>query len=113
MKKLPLGIQEFSKLRTQDLLYVDKTEYIFKLIDEGCYYFLSRPRRFGKSLLVNTLMEIFSGNKHYFEGLWIEDKIDWQKYPVILIDFSKSGFADIGLQEALINRMTEISQEYN
>ena len=112
MQNLPLGIQEFSEIQKLDCLYVDKTELIHQLISEGKYYFITRPRRFGKSLLVNTLKEIFLGNKHYFEGLWIEDKVDWQTYPVIQIDFSKSGFADIGLQEALIQRLREVAEEY-
>ncbi|TAE04017.1 MAG: hypothetical protein EAZ97_00725 [Bacteroidetes bacterium] len=71
MKNLPVGIQELSKIIEQDLLYVDKTEYIYQLLTEGTYFFLSRPRRFGKSLLVNTLKEIFLGNKALFKGLWI------------------------------------------
>ncbi len=69
-------------------LYVDKTKDIYNLFaDGGKYYFLSRPRRFGKSLLISTLKEIFSGNKAFFKGLWIYDKIEWKTYPVIHIDF--------------------------
>ncbi|MCU0446496.1 MAG: ATP-binding protein [Microscillaceae bacterium] len=112
MQSLPLGIQEFHKIREQDMLYIDKTEIIYQLISSGAYYFISRPRRFGKSLLTNTLKEIFSGNQALFKGLWIEDKIDWQQYPIIKIDFSKSGFAELGLQEALIQKMSEIAEEY-
>ena len=89
MKKLPIGIQDFTKIIKDGYIYVDKTEYLFKLISSGEYYFLSRPRRFGKSLLVSTLKEIFNGNKELFKGLWIYDKIGWEKYPVIHIDFSK------------------------
>lgn len=88
MKKLPIGIQTFSHLIDDDYLYIDKTENIFNLLEEGGkYYFLSRPRRFGKSLLVSTLREIFSGNKELFKGLWIYDKLDWQQHPVIHLDF--------------------------
>ena len=88
MKKLPVGIQTFSKIIEGDYLYVDKTEDIFKLLTVGGdYYFLSRPRRFGKSLLISTLKEIFSGNKELFKGLWIYDKIGWEQYPVIHLDF--------------------------
>jgi len=84
MKKLPLSIQVFSKLIEGDYLYIDKTRDIYNLFAEGGqYYFLSRPRRFGKSLLISTLAEIFSGNKELFKGLWIYDKIEWSKYPVI------------------------------
>ncbi|OQX72286.1 MAG: AAA family ATPase, partial [Bacteroidetes bacterium 4484_249] len=88
MKNLPIGIQEFLKLIESEYLYIDKTRHIHKLITSGSYYFLSRPRRFGKSLLLNTIKEIFNGNKELFEGLWIYDKIEWKKYPVIKISFS-------------------------
>ncbi|GIW23111.1 MAG: hypothetical protein KatS3mg068_2118 [Candidatus Sericytochromatia bacterium] len=88
MKKLPLGIQTFKEIINNSYLYVDKTEYIYNLINEGKYYFISRPRRFGKSLLISTLKEIFLGNKELFKDLWIYDKIEWEKHPVIHIDFS-------------------------
>jgi hypothetical protein len=88
MKNLPLGVQDFKKLREDDLLYIDKTALLYEPVQKGGYYFLSRPRRFGKSLLISTLHELFEGNKALFKGLWIEDKIDWQKHPVIRIDFS-------------------------
>ncbi|GHS85909.1 ATPase AAA [Bacteroidia bacterium] len=89
MKNLPIGIQSFEKLRESDCLYVDKTEIIHRLITSGKVFFLSRPRRFGKSLLVSTLEAIFRGQKELFEGLWIEDKIDWTQlnHPVVRIDF--------------------------
>jgi len=74
MKKLGLGIQELSVFKEKNLIYVDKTELIHKLIEDGKYYFLSRPRRFGKSLLVNTIQELFSGNKALFEECWVYDK---------------------------------------
>ena len=93
MKKLPLSIQTFSTFSEQDYIYVDKTRQIHDLFDSGGrYYFLSRPRRFGKSLLISTLAELFSGNKECFKGLWIYDKIEWIKYPVILLDLSKISF---------------------
>ncbi len=88
MKTLPIGIYTFEKMIQGNHLYVDKTEYILRLITGGTYYFLSRPRRFGKSLLVSTLNEIFSGNKDLFQGLFIYDKIDWKPYPVIHLDLS-------------------------
>jgi hypothetical protein len=94
MKKLPLGIQTFSKLIKNDYLYVDKTQHIANLIQAGNYLFISRPRRFGKSLLVSTLSEIFSGNKELFEGLYIYDQIEWQSYPVVVIDFNAISFND-------------------
>ncbi|MGC9518222.1 MAG: ATP-binding protein [Desulfuromonadaceae bacterium] len=89
LKKLPLGIQTFEKIRSDDYLYIDKTEQIKHLIDTGEYYFLSRPRRFGKSMLVSTLQALFEGRKELFEGLYIYDKWDWDTtYPVININFS-------------------------
>lgn len=88
MKNLPVGVQSFKDMIERDYLYVDKTKEIHQLFaDGGKYYFLSRPRRFGKSLLVSTLKELFSGNKSLFEGLWIHDKIDWKPHPVIHLDF--------------------------
>ena len=92
MKRLPIGIQTFRDIVQNDYLYVDKTEKIFDLVNNPKgVYFLSRPRRFGKSLLISTLNEIFEGNKELFKGLWIY-KADyaWEKHPVIRIDFSKS-----------------------
>jgi hypothetical protein len=92
-KKLPTGIQSFSVLRNERYLYVDKTEIIYNMIDNGRIYFLSRPRRFGKSLLVSTLDELFQGRKELFNGLFIYDKWDWtQQYPVIRLDFVKRAF---------------------
>ncbi|MBA3954227.1 ATP-binding protein [Candidatus Dependentiae bacterium] len=90
MKYLPTDVSSFKVMRTQNYLYVDKTKDIYDLFSGGSrYYFLSRPRRFGKSLLVSTLKELFSGNKELFNGLWIStSNYDWQKYPVIHLDFS-------------------------
>ena len=90
MKKLPIGIQTFSEIRTKDYLYIDKTKEAFELIESGTkFYFLSRPRRFGKSLFLTTLKSIFEGKKELFEDLYIYDKWDWSvKYPVIKISFS-------------------------
>lgn len=72
MKKLPVDVSDFNIMITENYLYVDKTQHIYNLITQGRLYFLSRPRRFGKSLLISTLKEIFLGNKHLFEGLWID-----------------------------------------
>lgn len=88
MKNLPIGRQIFSELIEGNYLYIDKTKDIYNLFAEGGkFYFLSRPRRFGKSLLISTLKEIFSGNKELFKGLWIYDKLEWEKLPVIHLDF--------------------------
>jgi hypothetical protein len=83
MKKLPVGIQSFRKLIEDDYVYADKTEYIYNLINSGSYYFLSRPRRFGKSLLVDTMKELFFGNRALFKGLWIDVLIDEYDKPII------------------------------
>ncbi|GHV65819.1 ATPase AAA [Bacteroidia bacterium] len=89
MKKLPIGIQSFEDLRSNGYLYVDKTEDIYRLVTSSKIVFLSRPRRFGKSLLVSTLGELYKGNQSLFEGLYIYDKWDWtHQYPVIRIDWT-------------------------
>lgn len=89
MKKLPIGIQTLSHIIQDGYVYVDKTAIAHRLITSGKYYFLSRPRRFGKSLFLDTLKEIFEGNKALFKGLFIEDQWDFsKKYPVIHLDFS-------------------------
>ena len=88
LQKLPIGIQTFEKIRSDDYVYIDKTEHIKHMIDTGEYYFLSRPRRFGKSMLVSTLQSLFQGRKELFKGLYIYDKWDWNTtYPVIKISF--------------------------
>ena len=88
-KKLPIGIQTIEKIIDENYLYIDKTKYFYKLITEGGYYFISRPRRFGKSLTLSTLKAIFKGKKELFKDKWIYDKIEFDKYPVIHIDFNK------------------------
>ncbi|MDT7928544.1 AAA family ATPase, partial [Tepidimonas sp.] len=87
-KKLPIGIQTFAKIRGDDYYYVDKTPYALRLIESGSHYFLSRPRRFGKSLFLDTLAELFAGNEPLFRGLTCHDKWDWgKKHPVIRMSF--------------------------
>ncbi|MDR0688253.1 MAG: ATP-binding protein [Prevotellaceae bacterium] len=89
MKNLPIGIQSFEKLRESGFLYVDKTKEIYEMIGNGGAYFLSRPRRFGKSLLVSTMEAVFRGKKELFEGLYIYDRWRWsQQYPVVRIDWT-------------------------
>ena len=92
-------MQTFRELREEDCYYVDKTAYIARLLDEGKHYFLSRPRRFGKSLLVDTLKELFEGNQELFEGLHIHDRGDWNwsaRHPVVRLDFAGGSFKDPG-----------------
>jgi len=90
MKKLPIGISDFKGLIEGNYIYVDKTEYIYKLINQGKYYFLSRPRRFGKSLLISTIRYLFENQKDLFKNLYIYDKWNWDEvYPVLRISFAK------------------------
>ena len=89
-KKLPIGIQTFREIREDDCYYVDKTRFALRLITEGKYFFLSRPRRFGKSLFIDTLAELFAGNEALFRGLHCHDLWDWSvNYPVIRISFAE------------------------
>ena len=88
LKKLPLGIQTFSKIIKDDYIYIDKTDLALDIITNNQYVFLSRPRRFGKSLFLDTLHNIFEGNKELFKGLDIYDKYDFEEYPVIKIDWA-------------------------
>ncbi|MDR1800834.1 MAG: AAA family ATPase [Lachnospiraceae bacterium] len=84
--RLPIGIQSFRDIIEGGYVYADKTQYIYRLIQDGKYYFLSRPRRFGKSLLVDTMNELFLGNHKLFKGLWISGKdasYDFLSYPVL------------------------------
>lgn len=115
MKNLPLSIQTFRDFIDEDYIYVDKTKQIHDLFATGGRYcFLSRPRRFGKSLLISTLAEIFSGNKELFKGLWIYDKIEWTQYPVIHLDLSKVTFKTPEmLENALDIRVEKIAADYN
>ena len=109
MKKLPIGIQTFSKIIEENCYYVDKTEIALKLIQKGSYYFLSRPRRFGKSLFLDTLSEIFLGHKELFRGLYIYDKYDFKPYPIIRISF---GSGDYSLDEnQAINEIKNILKD--
>ena len=101
MKKLPIGIQTFSDIRTSDMVYVDKTEYVWRLIENFKYVFLSRPRRFGKSLIITTLKSYFEGKREVFEGLYLAQReTEWRTYPIIKIDFSDVGYLKIGNLES-------------
>ncbi|GAB6057605.1 ATP-binding protein [Desulfonatronum parangueonense] len=108
MKKLPLGIANLNEIITQGYAYVDKTRFVHELADTGKYYFLSRPRRFGKSLFVDTLKEAFEGNRELFRGLWLEDHWDWEtRHPVIRISFGEGVIGDrAGLEEKIWEQLT-------
>ena len=93
--KYPIGIQDFEDLQRNGYAYVDKTNFVYKLADEGKYYFLSRPRRFGKSLFLSTLEAYFQGKKDLFEGLAIYDlETEWKKYPIFHIDLNTANFRE-------------------
>ena len=102
-RRLPIGIQTFRKIREQNYYYVDKTAYIRRLLDGGTHYFLSRPRRFGKSLFLDTLKEVFEGNEPLFEGLYIHDRWDWSvRHPVLRLSFGSGNFKESGYVEATL-----------
>ena len=102
--KYPIGIQNFEDLRLNNYIYIDKTKYIYKLIDEGKYYFLSRPRRFGKSLLISTMEAYFQGKKELFNGLAIQkEETEWKSYPILHIDLNTANFREEDSLYALLN----------
>jgi hypothetical protein len=111
-KYLPIGIQDFPKLIEGNNIYVDKTAYYHQFISRGGYYFLSRPRRFGKSLLISTLKAIFDGRRDLFKGLWIEDQHDWEPRPVILLDFSEIVSRETPLAESLNMEMDMLAAQH-
>jgi hypothetical protein len=111
-KELPIGISSFPKIVEKNLIYVDKTEYVYRLLKKSGIYFLSRPRRFGKSLLISILKEIFNGEKELFKGYWIYDRIAWDKYPVIHLDFLDIDYRTLGLEKALFNQLDEIAEQH-
>ena len=103
-RKLPIGIQSFEDLRRNNYLYVDKTELIYQLITGGKTYFLSRPRRFGKSLLMSTLEAYFLGKKELFSGLAIESlETDWRQYPVLHLDLNAENYNSVESLERILN----------
>ena len=112
-RRLPIGIQTFRKVREGDCYYVDKTAYLRRLLDEGTHYFLSRPRRFGKSLFLDTLKELFEGNEALFEGLAIHDRWDWsERHPVVRLDFAAGNFKEPGyLHKNLMAQLDGIEEQ--
>ena len=114
IQKYPVGIQDFGEIRTNGYVYVDKTEFVYRMVEQGKFYFLSRPRRFGKSLFISTLECLFLAKKELFKGLYIEDKWNWeQTNPIIRISFSNIGHKYLGLKDAIDKRLDEIGREYD
>ncbi|MEA3543880.1 MAG: AAA family ATPase, partial [Thermodesulfobacteriota bacterium] len=114
LKKLPIGIQTFEKIREDDYLYIDKTRLIAQLVAQGSYYFLARPRRFGKSLLISTLQALFEGRKELFRGLAIHDQWDWTTtYPVIKISFGGVARDLVDMKQDVVGILEENQRRLN
>ncbi len=109
-----LNKQTFSILIEEERIYVDKTKLIYELVKQGggTAYFLSRPRRFGKSLLISTLKSIFEGQQHLFKDLWIYDKITWTVFPVIHLSMDRMNFIALGLEYTLAELLKSVAQDY-
>ena len=112
-QKYPIGHQDFAKIITEDFVYVDKTRFVHQLVERGGYYFLSRPRRFGKSLLISTFDYLFKGKKELFENLYIYDQWSFEEYPVIRISFSQLAYEKENLEGALKKELISIGNSYN
>ena len=103
-RKYPIGIQSFENIRKEGYLYVDKTALIYQLVQTGKYYFLSRPRRFGKSLLLSTLQAYYEGKKELFEGLAMASlEKDWKTYPVLLLDLNAQRYDSVDSLTSILN----------
>jgi Predicted AAA-ATPase/PD-(D/E)XK nuclease superfamily len=109
--QLPAGIQDFTHLRQENFLYVDKTMYM-KTFFQGGRYFFARPRRFGKSMLLSTIKAAYSGNKELFAGLWLEKNFDFSPRPVIRLDFSNISYNAIALEQGIVNWLKINALEY-
>ena len=103
--KYPIGIQQFEKIRKGGFVYVDKTAQVYQLATQGCYYFLSRPRRFGKSLLISTMEAYFLGEKELFKGLALEQlETEWKRYPVLHLDLNARNYENEDSLRAELNK---------
>ena len=123
IRKLPIGLQSFEVMRNEGFVYADKTEYVLRLAAESRVFFLSRPRRFGKSLFLSTLKAYFLGKKELFKGLYIEDAEEkqaelegsetWIKYPVLHLDFTAKNYSDVNALHDLLNaHLREWEEEF-
>ena len=115
MLKYPIGIQDFRTLREGGYAYVDKTEHIHRLLTTGKYYFFSRPRRFGKSLTVATMNELYSGSRELFDGLWVQDHWDFEamRRPVVWLKLARLDYREKGLSKALLDELHRIARTFN
>ena len=110
LRELPIGDQGFASLRGDGYLYVDKTELIFRMIQKGKFYFLSRPRRFGKSLLLSTIEAFFLGKRELFNGLYIANQEqEWAEHPVLHLDFSTQNYKS---EQNVYNILNDFLDEY-
>ncbi|MDD2952748.1 MAG: AAA family ATPase, partial [Parabacteroides sp.] len=108
----PIGIQNFEKIRKDGYLYIDKTALVYQLATTGSYYFLSRPRRFGKSLLLSTLEAYFQGKKELFEGLAIEKlEKEWTEYPILHLDLNAEKYSDANALESILRRYLNLWED--
>lgn len=114
LKQLPVDVSTFATLISENYVYVDKTEHIYNLVTQGRYYFISRPRRFGKSLLMSTLSELFKGNRALFKNLWIDrSDYQWAEHPVVYLDFSRIDIETPGaFKKDLIYQLSQIADSY-
>ena len=112
-RRLPIGIQTFRTIREEGCYYVDKTPHLRRLLDEGTHYFLSRPRRFGKSLFLDTLKELFEANEPLFAGLAIHDGWDWSvRHPVLRLSFGSGNFNEPGhVATSLMAQLDAVERE--
>ena len=111
-QRLPIGIQEFKELRETDCYYVDKTALIHHLVSQGSYYILSRPRRFGKSLLLATIQEIFEGNEELFRDLYIHDRWDWSEiYPVVRLSLGGKSYEPNDLEASILSKLADAERD--
>ncbi|MDR0937842.1 MAG: AAA family ATPase, partial [Mediterranea sp.] len=110
----PIGIQSFEDLRSHGYVYVDKTDLVYQMANTNRVYFLSRPRRFGKSLLLSTLKAYFEGKKHLFEGLAMEQlETEWTAYPVLHISFAQTRYNEVkNLHTLLNNQLLDWEERY-
>lgn len=115
MKELPIGLQDFRYIRSNNCIYIDKTEHIYKLLAaKKIFLFLSRPRRFGKSLLLSMIKALMEGRRELFEGLYIEDKFNWEPHPVILLDMGlpKNSSVEV-FERSLEDELRRLAQRFN